>query len=97
MEVATPAGSVSVGVRELKNRLSAHLELVKNGQHIVVTERGRPIAMLRPVNADIDQMSALVAAGIVQPPRTGARRLPAKRVTLIGSSSSDEDVASQRR
>lgn len=94
--MATDARSVSVGVRDLRNRLSAHLELVKNGQEIVVTEHGRPIAKLSPAGADLDRMSALVAAGIVQAPRSQTRRLPTERVTLVGSSSLDDDVSAQR-
>lgn len=86
-----------VGVRELKNRLSAHLDLVKGGQEIVVTQRGRPIARLSPLAADTDRMAALVEAGIVHPPRSPVRRLPSERVHLVGHSSLDDDVAAQRR
>lgn len=86
-----------MGVRELKNRLSAHLDLVKDGQEIVVTQHGRPIARLCPVGEDIDRMSELVALGIVQPPRSGARRLPDQRVRLGEGNSLDDDVAAQRR
>lgn len=39
----------SVGVRELKNRLSGMLRRVKQGETVTVTERGRPIAVLVPV------------------------------------------------
>ncbi|MGI8591141.1 MAG: type II toxin-antitoxin system Phd/YefM family antitoxin, partial [Nakamurella sp.] len=54
MGIATFNGSDQVGVRDLKNRLSAYLDLVKSGQDIVVTEHGRPIARLSPVSADVD-------------------------------------------
>ncbi|MGH7324149.1 MAG: type II toxin-antitoxin system Phd/YefM family antitoxin [Candidatus Rokuibacteriota bacterium] len=33
----------AVGVRELKNRLSAFLRRVTEGERIVVTDRGRPV------------------------------------------------------
>ena len=39
----------SVGVRDLKNRLSHHLKRVRAGARLTVTERGRPIATLAPV------------------------------------------------
>jgi prevent-host-death family protein len=86
-----------VGVRDLKNRLSAYLDRIKGGEEIVVTEHGRPIARLSPVGADVDRMTALVDAGIVRPPKTTTRRLPAERVTLTGGGSLDDDVAAQRR
>ena len=97
MKKVTPARTAVVGVRELKNRLSAHLDRVKGGEEIMVTEHGRPIARLSPVGVDVDRMTALVDAGIVRPPRATARRLPAKRVKLTGSGSVDDDVAAQRR
>jgi len=40
----------TVGVRELKNRLSYHLKRVRQGQQVLITERGRPVAMLAPVD-----------------------------------------------
>jgi len=97
MEVATSNVYGPIGVRDLKNRLSAYLDLVKSGQEIVVTEHGRPIARLSPVSADVDRMAALVEAGIVQPPLSARRRLPTERVRLVGSSSLDDYVAAQRR
>ncbi len=81
----------------MKNRLSAHLSRVKEGEEIVVTEHGRPIARLSPVGADVDRVTALVDAGIVRPPETTTRRLPPKRVRLAGDGSVDDDVTDQRR
>lgn len=97
MEQVTSARTAVVGVRELKNRLSAHLDRVNGGEEITVTEHGRPIARLSPVGADVDRMTALVDAGIVRPPKATARRLPAKRLELSGCGSLDDDVAAQRR
>ena len=37
-----------VGVRKVKAKLSTYLRRVKRGETIVVTERGRPVAELRP-------------------------------------------------
>jgi prevent-host-death family protein len=81
----------------LKNGLSAHLDRVKAGEEIIVTEHGRPIARLSPVGADVDRMTALVAAGIVRAPATATRRPPGRRVRLTGGGSVDDDVADQRR
>jgi prevent-host-death family protein len=41
---------VNVPVRELKNRLSRYLRSVRQGRRVVVTDRGRPIAEIGPVN-----------------------------------------------
>ncbi|MCZ7624433.1 MAG: hypothetical protein C3F12_07700 [Candidatus Methylomirabilota bacterium] len=38
-----------VGIRELKNRLTYHLRLIKQGKEVVVTDRGTPVAVLKPI------------------------------------------------
>ncbi len=38
----------TVGLRELKNRLSKYIRLVRTGQVVVVTDRGQVVAELRP-------------------------------------------------
>ena len=55
----------TVGVRDLKNRLSHHLKRVRAGASLVVTERGRPIATLSPVHspADMTWIRKMVAEG----------------------------------
>ncbi len=40
-----------VGVRELHDRLSEYLERVAQGEEIVVTRRGRPVARITGVDA----------------------------------------------
>jgi prevent-host-death family protein len=51
-QVATGAtlGSVNVGTKELKNRLSHYLRRVREGETVRVTDRGEVIAELRPVS-----------------------------------------------
>jgi len=39
---------MSVGIRELKDRLSYYLERVKGGESLAVTEHGRTIAYILP-------------------------------------------------
>lgn len=41
----------SVGIRELKNRLTHYLRLTKQGEEVVVTERGQPIALIQPIGS----------------------------------------------
>jgi len=38
----------TVGIRELKNKLSAYLKDVRSGEIVLVTDRGRVIAEIRP-------------------------------------------------
>jgi len=39
--------AVTAGVRELKNRLTHYLRLVQAGERVIVTDRNRPVAILR--------------------------------------------------
>jgi prevent-host-death family protein len=55
----------TVGIRELKTHLSRHLKRVRSGARLLVTERGRTIATISPVeaSADVDWAHQLVAEG----------------------------------
>lgn len=37
-----------VGCREFKNRMGKYLHTVRQGQTLIITDRGRPIAQLGP-------------------------------------------------
>jgi antitoxin (DNA-binding transcriptional repressor) of toxin-antitoxin stability system len=54
-----------VGIRELKTHLSRHLKRVRSGVRLAVTERGRTIATINPVEprADVDWAHRLVTEG----------------------------------
>lgn len=57
----------SVGVRELRQQASAVLRRVAAGESVVVTDRGRPIARLSPINSS-SGIAELRAAGLVREP-----------------------------
>ncbi len=40
-----------VGARELKARLGTYLRRVRQGRTLIVTDRGHPVAELRPIEA----------------------------------------------
>ena len=56
---------IRVGTRELKSKLSEYLRRVKNGQTIIVTERGKVIAQLGPASQSVEErIWAMVDAGL---------------------------------
>ncbi|HUX68174.1 MAG TPA: type II toxin-antitoxin system prevent-host-death family antitoxin [Terriglobales bacterium] len=70
------AKTPTVGSRELKTRLGRYLRLVRQGQTLIVTDRGEPIAELRPLPAAAKESEAeawerLERAGIVSRARQG--------------------------
>ena len=78
----------TVGIRELKNQLSAHLREVKAGHRLLITERNTIIAELRPpATNDLlshapSAMDDWVNAGRITPPRASRAPLPASPVHL---------------
>ena len=77
----------TVGVRDLKTHLSHHLKRVRSGVRLAVTERGRTIATLAPVEAapDLDWAHQLVADGQARwnggKPDLSARGVAARRLS----------------
>lgn len=61
----------AVAVKELKNRLSSYLREVKDGEIVLVTDRGKVIAELRrpttmsPPTAEQDALLRLAEAGVL--------------------------------
>ena len=60
------AGRLRIGVRELRQHASRYLALVARGEHIEVTEGGKPIALLVPLRGN--RWDALIANGRITPP-----------------------------
>ena len=66
-----------VGVKELKNRLTYYLGLVKRGDNIIVTSRGKPVAIFHGIDrmekkVGIEEKLAIHA-------ERGSIRLPLKK------------------
>ena len=57
--------SREVGIRELKNGISALIEGVENGEIVTITRRGKPVARIVPANVP-PGIARLVAEGRVR-------------------------------
>jgi prevent-host-death family protein len=66
-----------VGVRELKNRLTQYLNLTKKGEEVLITERGKPIAVIRPTESNLPATS--LEAKLTQLAGEGRILLPRKK------------------
>ncbi|MGH2746532.1 MAG: type II toxin-antitoxin system Phd/YefM family antitoxin [Actinomycetota bacterium] len=53
---------IEVGVRELKNALSSYLRLVRQGEIVIVTDRGVPVARVIPAGVP-EHIANLMAEG----------------------------------
>jgi prevent-host-death family protein len=83
---------MSVGIRELRDSLSSHLQSVREGQTVVVTDHGKPIARIVPFEGQ-SPFERLVASGLLVLP-AGGRSKPAPPVKIAGTAS--DLVAEQR-
>lgn len=91
----------TVNVADLKDRLSAYLRQVREGEEILIKDRTRPVALIVPLSArtDVDgDIEALVASGKARPPKASLSSafwaLPAPRISLArasGAVSADRD------
>lgn len=84
---------MEVGVRELRNNLSRYLDRVRDGEEVVVTDRGRAIARVLPLGAE-RVLDRLIAEGAVTPAQQ-AKRGTGKPIKSKGTVS--DLVADQRR
>ena len=79
----------TVGIKELKNNLSAYLREVRRGTRVLVSDRNRVIAELREprpgyaVDDPLDpQFVEWIDAGTVAPPTARKAKLPVSPVRL---------------
>ena len=57
---------VTVGIRELKARLSSYIRQARSGASVIITDRGEPVARLVPMGRSLeDRMDELVEAGLI--------------------------------
>jgi prevent-host-death family protein len=86
-----------VGVRELHDKLSAYVRRAADGNPVVVTMRGKPVARLVPTT-DHDPFAKLRARGLVSEP-TGTWSPPdrAGRIKPTPGPPISDLVAEQRR
>jgi len=58
--------NTEVGIRELKARLSAYLRLVRSGDSIIITDRGKPIGRIVPLAQPTPvQLDVLRSSGLI--------------------------------
>jgi prevent-host-death family protein len=91
-----------VGLRELKMHLSRHLRRVQAGRRLVVTDRGRTIAAIEPVDdaagsaPELEWARRMVMAGRLQW-AGGKPRGTARRPALAAGSELSRAVIEDRR
>lgn len=87
---------MDVAVTELRAHLSHWLEQVRNGEEVVVTERGVPVARLLGVDT-ASTIESLTARGVIARPVRGDRPAAAEQQRPRARGPVSELVSEQRR
>jgi prevent-host-death family protein len=78
---------IRIGIRELRDNLTATIRRVRAGETFEVTHDGEPVAVLAPVKKS--RLDELVALGHAVP-SSGPIKPPAKRFRIVGGRTSAE-------
>jgi prevent-host-death family protein len=84
---------MEIGIRELRDKLSRHLAEVQQGRTVTVTDHGRPIARIVPVQRPT-RLEVLREEGRIRPGKVRKRAAP-DPVTVTSTVS--DLVGDQRR
>ncbi len=56
----------TIGIKELKTHLSHYVRLAREGERVVITDRGRQVAVLAPVTVEHPGLQELIDQGMVR-------------------------------
>ena len=91
---------ISAGIKELKNNLSRYLTLVKRGEDILITERGRAVARIiqaAPKNKSIrEALGPLIVKGLIALPSQGIDKEITPPVEVPGKPVSEMAIEDRR-
>ena len=54
---------ISVGVKELKAKLSSYMRMVRKGEEVIVTDHGREVALVVPISKERQAIKSLMDSG----------------------------------
>ena len=71
-----------VGIRVLRDNLSRYIGRVREGEEVIVTDHGKPVARIAPLDQP-GLLERLIAEGVVTPPLERERTPPGRRVKSV--------------
>jgi prevent-host-death family protein len=72
-----------IGIRQLRQGLSAAIRRVRNGETLEVTDHGHPVAWIVPVEPTREGLDRLAATGLVEAPTRRSRPEPLDVVSTM--------------
>lgn len=94
---ATLLDMTRIGIRELRQHASRYLAMVKAGQTVEVSERGRLVAILAPPDAAHRDRERLIASGHLLPAVSPTGRLRAARPVVVQDGATNAEVLEHER
>jgi prevent-host-death family protein len=88
--------TVSVGIRELRGNLREYLDRVRQGDEVIVTDRGKPVALIRPPEGQ-RTLERLVAEGRVTLPTLPKAPIRLEDLPVVEGNAVSDFVIEQRR
>ncbi len=88
-----------LGLREANQKFAQAIRAVRAGQDVVLTDRGRPIAVIRRIAADDEaaRLEAMAASGLITPAKhAGPMPPPRWRPEVVKGESMAETVRRDR-
>jgi prevent-host-death family protein len=91
---------MKLGLREANQHFSKAIKVVRSGKEVILTERGRPIAVIKPIkdedNPDVS-IQAMVDEGFLKPAaRKGRTPLPRWRPVKVKGKPVSQTVIDDR-
>jgi prevent-host-death family protein len=91
---------MKLGLREANQQFSKTIKAVRAGKEVILTERGRPIAVIKPIQEEDTQEAALQAmadAGLITlPSRKGPMPAPRWRPVKVKGKPLSQTVIEDR-
>jgi len=91
---------IVVGVKKAKDSLSRLLSMVKSGEEVLITERGRPIARIIEEGRGRDkiqlELKKMALEGVVELPVQDIRKKPSCLAGSEGKTASDMVIEDRR-
>jgi len=57
---------ISVGIKELKSKLSSYVDRVRHGEEVVITEHGKEVALVIPISRERKMLKSLIDSGMAK-------------------------------
>ncbi len=88
-----------LGLREANQKFAQAIRAVRSGQEVVLTDRGRPIAVIKPLATDCEaaRLEAMAASGLItRAERPGPMPRPRWRPETVTGEPMSETVRRDR-